>query len=123
MSIQNSRTRAKLRKEKMMEQQEAAVQTSQNGVEKNVPPVTQESDLPVMQGKNVQIKTLQEKREKFFTMLNQLKAERDAMSEELQMKEDNIKRQEGAVLMLDQLLREIDPPPSQPNPFGGVGGG
>lgn len=90
-----------------MEQQVEAVHSTVNGVEKQAPVDTLEAtpSRPV----SLELRGLMEKREKMMQGLNGIKADRDTISQQLQDYETRIKRTEGAVILLDQLITELDP--------------
>jgi len=90
---------------KKMEQQEVIAQGLQNGVEKSavMPQVVQPKQT------SVQVQSLLDKRMEMLNALNGAKADRDAVAERLGELEKGVNRQEGAVLMLNQLIQESDP--------------
>lgn len=96
MAIQNSRSR-KARGKTMESQVEVL---SPNGhTEEALPPRT-----PVFG-----VEVLMKKREAALAKLNGDKADREYLADQLKQQEDIIKRSEGALINLNQLINELDP--------------
>jgi hypothetical protein len=102
MVIQNARHRAKLKKGKEMEQQ-AEISTMQNGFEGSGP------SHMIDPAQGIDLKALLDKRDKMLQGLNSLKADCEAMKKQVEDQEYSIKRTEGALIMLTNLITEINP--------------
>ena len=62
---------------------------------------------------------LLDKREKMILGLNSLKSERVELAKQLETQDDSIRRTEGALIMLNSLIGELQPAPAGPNGGGG----
>jgi hypothetical protein len=127
MAIQNSRSKAQSRKAKKMEMQEA-VHTNGNHVAENSPTPHPEGSppAPAAPRTSVELTTMMQRREKMITALNEMKAQMMSLREQAQQMEDqakliegNVKTNEGALIMLNTLISEIDPAALQQPRMGG----
>jgi hypothetical protein len=95
---------------------EATVRTTHNGVDAGSPlgapsPIIEHdkpSHVPTREG-SVELKTLLDKYEKMIQGLNSLKADEEAMVQQLEDQRTSRKRTEGAVIVLRGLIEELDP--------------
>ena len=87
----------------MEAQEEVKVNRSRNGVERSAPA------LEIEQAPSLELKVLLEKREKMVQGLNAVKADCEALAEQLTQQRESEKRTEGALIMLSSLIQELDP--------------
>lgn len=90
---------------------EATVHSSNNGVEKTAPA----AELPKVQevapvaAATFGVQGLLDKRQEMGQTINNSRATRDQVADQLANLEDMLKRQEGAYLQLGELITELDP--------------
>ena len=114
MAIQNARQKAQLRKEQESMEMQEQLEESQNGVEKHAPAPALDKGPSRPERKPVEAETLLAKRMDMVNGLNHAKAQREAVAEQLRQIEETVHHQEGAVMMLNELIQAIDPTLLQP---------